>query len=80
MRGEGIPRSQEPTKSFSAFGMFEFTPEHRELRRFRGSLLRDKAPVGVPGDIPVTVSVPERMRHRVESQVEAAETAMAAAA
>lgn len=65
MRGEGIPSRQSPTKAVGDFGIFEFSPEHRELRRFGNSLLRDKAPVGIRGDVPVTVSVPELMRHRV---------------
>lgn len=65
MRGEGIPQRQSPTTALGAFGIFEFSPEHRDLRRFRNGLLRDKAPVGIRGAAPVAVSVPERMRHRV---------------
>ncbi len=65
MRGIGIPLSQRPSKSVGAFGMFEFTPDHRRLRRYRNALLRDKAPVGVAGDATVTVTVPLRPRHRV---------------
>jgi len=65
MRGIGIPLSQRPTKRRATFGLFEFTPDFRRLRRHRNSLLRTKAPVGVTGDVPVTLTVPERARHRV---------------
>jgi len=65
MRGIGIPPGQRPTKARGSFGIFEFAPDFRRLPRFRNNLLRNKAPVGVTGDVPVTLTVLKSARHRI---------------
>ena len=65
MRGVGIPLDQAPTDRLGPFGIFEFTPDFRDLPRFGNANLREKAPVGVTGATTVTLTVPERARDRV---------------
>ena len=65
MRGIGIPLDQHPDRRRGDLGVFVFTPDFRDLKRYRHRLLRNKAPIAVTGDVPVTVTVPKRARHRV---------------